>query len=440
MRPNSLSGKILIGFFACATVLGLASTSGARLVRKSPQESRRVFAVIVADTHDLDTGPASRTDVTRVERLLKQALPDTPCDIQLFTDDDATPEKIRAYFESLPKELSDATLFCYYSGHGMFDDVDGHVLVMQGQRFVREELIKQMESKKAKLCILLSDCCDQVVATDPTKKQRLLTSAPYYDSSYKPQLKKADDPAALAKMVKGLFLQHEGFADFTASGRKGKALGTAEDGGFFTQAFVRSCSYPYDLIPAPRPRARPPQVIVEHLEKGGTFSPYRIDRDRDGFVNWREFVEFNWNTHMAILYERTSQLPVEAPRSPEELKRDAMPIDTGSETLTVLLGTAEVKTERFGRPSGIGIGRIFVVSKDENEAKAYLQKHYAGRPGVMIATDEADARRQLEQEFERERKRMILKEYRVLEDTIRYKLRPKNVRDMTDKVYEFSPR
>src|SRR4051794_22187346 len=111
----------LMGVAFVTTVLTFCgSVSGAE------DESKHLYALLVLDTDAAKAaGLGIATDGRRVQRLLETAFQMREkrkraerLMMTVLTGSDATKETIKAYYDSLPKNLgSDAILF-YYSGHG----------------------------------------------------------------------------------------------------------------------------------------------------------------------------------------------------------------------------------------------------------------------------------------------------------------------------------
>jgi hypothetical protein len=424
----------LIAYSIC-----LADTCEARPVNKSERKAERVYALLVVDTDDPILGEAARADLKNLQWLLEQTFDkgSGEIDVKILEGQNATPDKVLKYFADVGNRLNGQTALCYYSGHGVHDRVDGHTLLMGRRRLVRDKLISTLENSKPQLAILLTDCCNEVVPIEGERLRQFVRSSPY-EGPYKPRLEKSDDARVNREIVRRLFFEHQGFVDYTAEGQDHKTLGDAKYGGYFTQAFVRSCCYHQKTIPAPPMRARPPQEVADALAKGIFPAPHSIDYRGDGFVDWRDFAQHNWGNHMAILYGQLAVGPFEAPRSPRERIVDAQPVDPGRSDISVMAGSAQGKIEQFGAVSPIGKGGTFVISSDEAAAKAYVDTHYPGDPTVMIARDLAHAESLLRKEYEKFRLQVYPKA-RVVEAP-KVSLRPRRNREFMDQIREFRPK
>jgi hypothetical protein len=183
-------------------------------------------------------------------------------------------------------------------------------------------------------------------------------------------------------------------------------------GGYFTQAFVRACNYEFDREPDLATSLnwrslegaderllealRDPYGCPVHHTKGfiggsSGFLPIpgtKIDRDTDGFVNWLKFTEFNCKGQLKILY-RGVNAPIEAPLIAEaELSEDKLAVSS-KESLRTLYLLCSFTTKQGPGPS---IGRIYIVSANEQQALAYLKGRKSVGDWYRIAKNETHAR------------------------------------------------
>ena len=119
------------------------------------------------------------------------------------------------------------TILVYYSGHGLTDYNERHWLDLRkggsGYSLLRSDLADALQEKPCRLQMLITDACSNFVESTLAKD----TVARY-----------GDVVPSERKYVKDLFLAHKGFLDITAASPGEFALGTKDDGGFFTTALA----------------------------------------------------------------------------------------------------------------------------------------------------------------------------------------------------------
>ena len=121
------------------------------------------------------------------------------------------------------------TILVYYSGHGRTEEYSGrHYLDLRmessGYSLLRSDLADALQEKPCRLQMLITDACGNFV--ESTLAGDTLA-------------KFGDVVPSERKYVKDLFLAHKGFLDITAASPGDFALGTKDDGGFFTTALAK---------------------------------------------------------------------------------------------------------------------------------------------------------------------------------------------------------
>jgi hypothetical protein len=151
-----------------ATALALIGLTAGPAPGDIGSEATRVRILLVVDTHGFaakENGFAFDKD--SMKRVIKEALRDQNLEdrytLDILDGNDATPQKVLDYYRDLKLEPGEA-LLCYYSGHGGTgnggtDNGGGHFLDLKAGRLSRDALRKAMEAKKARLMVLLTDCC-----------------------------------------------------------------------------------------------------------------------------------------------------------------------------------------------------------------------------------------------------------------------------------------
>ena len=126
------------------------------------QDATLLHILLVADTKDATIGPDVRIDGNNMFNRLAQEIPPQRRTLTLFTAERVTRQAITEYYRDLQVRPSDALLM-YFAGHGAFDE-KGHFLAMaDGNRFHRSDILQIMKAKNARLVVLISDSCAQVL-------------------------------------------------------------------------------------------------------------------------------------------------------------------------------------------------------------------------------------------------------------------------------------
>ena len=136
------------------------------------------------------------------------------------------------------------TVLVYYNGHGGMDALETHILKFDpqvtGDFIARKGLRRLLEEKPARLKMLITDTCSDTI------------EVPQQSVNY------ATLEGKNRRYTKDLFLEHTGTLDITAASPRQYAWANDTIGGHFTAALIKS------------------------------FSPTLADRNKDGFLEWRE--------------------------------------------------------------------------------------------------------------------------------------------------------
>ena len=126
--------------------------------------AQQLHAVIVGDISP-STGfgkyvSAVKNDLLGLSIALEENMPKSRINrsyLEIRDDEDSSPAIIRQALLDMKVNANDAILF-YYSGHGSADD-KGHYLAFAHGKLYREELLKLLTAKGARLVALITDCC-----------------------------------------------------------------------------------------------------------------------------------------------------------------------------------------------------------------------------------------------------------------------------------------
>jgi hypothetical protein len=217
-------------------------------------EASRVRILLIADTDTTSAGVNGfAKDHAAVKKALQDAFHAAKLDdrytLDVLQGPDATAARILAYYREL-KTGPDEVLVCYYSGHGATDPVDGHFLDLEGGPLKRSELRAAMQARKARLVVLLTDCCadfgtDCIRVPRGREKEKALDVEPLTARPRpNPVLSQGDT-------IRHLLFGPTGTVDITASAIGKQAFSNRNEGGYFTLAFVALLAAPAETFVRP---------------------------------------------------------------------------------------------------------------------------------------------------------------------------------------------
>lgn len=235
MAKTVIRGR-LMAVLLLAAVLGTGTADG------------RVVALLVVDTETRIAG--LDVDHDGVRGALESGLNDGE---RLIFDDLSGPrvsrETILQRLREMPAGPGD-TVFFYYSGHGAVLRGIDHALTTSGGDVLRSEVREALQAKGARLTVILTDCCANVVKRAPRPQAPMAA----------PGLPRQEIPP-----IRSLLLGHSGLVDILSSDVGESSWSNSEKGGFFTNALVRGLNSPF---------------------------AHDFDLDGDGFVEWEEFFPY----------------------------------------------------------------------------------------------------------------------------------------------------
>jgi len=133
--------------------------------------------------------------------------------------------------QSFPISSKDS-LFVYYQGHGGYsrihlrgDSSGGHFLKLKAGDLLRADLVKMMISKKARMSILVTDCCND---------ESQINLQPSYTTRMQMF------PVREWTRLESLLFCHSGFIDVTSASRGNLSWASKGEGGWFTKSFLTS--------------------------------------------------------------------------------------------------------------------------------------------------------------------------------------------------------
>ena len=236
---------------AIVALLTLGLLPGSARADLPTPHSECVRALLVADT---DSGlPGLSKDLDTIQSLLEPLRAENRCSIDVLRGADVSKDRILTWVNDQADASSD-TVFIYYTGHGATDmpaDPDpsqqtlgNYLALTHGPPLFRSTLRKKLAQCKARLTILITDSCSNVVSVK--KLAARLEMEP--------------------KLARSLFLEPLEIVDFTSArfdpqtGVGESAIAT-DDGSVFTTSFCKTLN-------------------------GARFAD--LDKDNDGHVTWAE--------------------------------------------------------------------------------------------------------------------------------------------------------
>jgi len=188
------------------------------------QTSRKVVALLIGLSNDKTIGKGAESNVKMLSELLRNNL-DTRVQIRTVLGLECNARNIIEEISKLDINSGDS-LFCYYAGHGAYDQnhaendpSGGHFFQIPGGDMLRRTVTSALKSKGARLTVMISDTCNVSAAVGPlfrsVMEQQAMTSEDYYP-------------------IEKLFFFNSGFLDISGSSRN--QYGWYDpSGGWFTK-------------------------------------------------------------------------------------------------------------------------------------------------------------------------------------------------------------
>ena len=191
----------------------------------------RLYVILATTDHDEPYGKIASNNSSVVEQLFKTHVAKDAITLLKIAPQHLNRQTVLQLIANLPLRGEDAVMF-YYSGKGDIDRKHGQYfeLPTTKEELYRSEVRDAITSKNPRLCVLVADFCDPVVATS---NQNTVPN----------QNEGKEEPKASASATASLFFElffvNRGIVDIT-SGESGQVSGANENGvGYFTDAFAR---------------------------------------------------------------------------------------------------------------------------------------------------------------------------------------------------------
>ncbi len=169
-------------------------------------EAQTLHAVLVSDGSPAAQwgkfSAAISMDVKVIDAMIGSSMPKSQLDVHLMEieqDEKSDPNIVLKAIADLRVKPNDTLLF-YYSGHGAADD-DGQYFEMARGKLHRKTVRDSLESKRARLVVILTDCCN-------VRSDGFFFSTPFINTI------PPDKPSPL---FQSLFLDQKGTIDITSS-------------------------------------------------------------------------------------------------------------------------------------------------------------------------------------------------------------------------------
>ncbi|MFO0958618.1 MAG: caspase family protein [Isosphaeraceae bacterium] len=290
------------------TCLGISLATACLLALAGPARGQgKIDLLIVCDTDSKLQGV--ERDGRQVRNIFEKGILDTRL-LRATTLQGAQvhPNQILDYYRRVAIGPDDTLVF-YYSGHGAIDPDRGQAMTTERGVLFRRDLQALMESRRARLNVILTDCCSNIVVLPPAG----VAAAPMASAPQTPPLV---DP-----LLRQLFLEHRGTVCITAASPGESAWGDNDLGGYFTAS------------------------ITSSLRFG---DPKGYDNNGDGFAGWDEvFPEIREGARMHYAMFRNRVLQAKS-SFPARLVRDVEKQSQQTPSASIkAVRSAAVPTDRF---------------------------------------------------------------------------------------------
>jgi hypothetical protein len=277
----------------CAVLCGVFwALCGPAAAQAQPVEASRIRILLIVD----DQAPSAAIngfahDRSAFKKVIQGIFRDLHLEdrytLDILDGNKAVRGKVLDYYRDLKAETNEA-LICYFSGHGGADPRSGHFLDLDDGPLPRSELRAAMLAKKARLVVLITDCCADFprcgvdVPRDADRCEQPLTLTTGEPSA--PAIAKhAVRRQPPGETLRQLFFHHRGIVDISACQIGKQAFSRNNVGGYFTLSLVA-------LLHAPH------QVFA---------------RNANGVVSWSSFfMALRSSTEEAAGRDRNVQTPV----------------------------------------------------------------------------------------------------------------------------------
>jgi hypothetical protein len=246
--------------FAFGSIRRFALAVGLALCLAGSANAQTLHVVSIGDTNvpesfGVKVGEDARNIIATLKGAFANAKMSNRLKTHLLVGNDVNPETVLERIAKLDVRSDDAILV-YYSGHGAMEPGNRHLLTFRLGEVDRSSILEAMHAKKAKLNVLLTDCCSYGVGVEA--RDIVPQHAP------KPTL---DGSLVEWSTIDCLFFRHSGLVDISAAepGFCGK-LDKQKPGSLFTNAFLRVLKLPAS-------------ELVRHL-----------DHDGDRMMQWDEIL------------------------------------------------------------------------------------------------------------------------------------------------------
>ena len=208
-----------------ASFLSLLAILMSIIVCVIPADAQTVHALLVIMDADPRIGTNVKVDRKNIVQLLG-SIENELCEVKtttlLSSKDQATRDGVLDWVRNVNTEKNDI-LFVYYAGHGGMNDKNQTFLATEGKWLFRSELVNAIEQLKSpRLTLLITDCCSSLV----TQK-------------IDPNLQSSRSMTRLTeKILRNLFLEHQGFLHVTAATEKQYGWSNVITGGWFTKNLI----------------------------------------------------------------------------------------------------------------------------------------------------------------------------------------------------------
>jgi len=194
-----MKASITISTIVCSLILftGIAFTQTEESQATEPQATvirvdvenswatlGRLYVIVATMDNDETFGKVAENNSNVISRLFRANVAQKAVTVLKIPAENISRQTVLSLITNLPLREDDAVAF-YYSGKGNRDNRHGQYFEFSASKeeCYRSEVLSAILAKKVRLCVLLSDLCDSVVANQPP----VVSAAPSEEPAEKPE-------------------------------------------------------------------------------------------------------------------------------------------------------------------------------------------------------------------------------------------------------------
>jgi PDZ domain len=213
-----------VGAWLCLPALCVSAAFAGPPPARGPQpgtvelpapKTTKVHILLIFDTNATEMQDVLALNEKHLVALIQDRLDPEAVDLKLMKSNDVTADLILRYYSDLSVADSES-VFCYYTGHGGYDETQGlffHLTTKGTQDLSRSKLLDAMQAKHGRLTALITDCCANKA---PIRELKMFAD--------KEVMTSAGDLKKPSYVIKALLLRTTGLVDINACEKTTKAF------------------------------------------------------------------------------------------------------------------------------------------------------------------------------------------------------------------------